>query len=75
MFHNFAPEHAGGADFGYFHEVVASGSEVEDEVFGDVFDGEAAVGEVSQEVVGGGYGEAEFLNDAGACVMEVAAVY
>ena len=74
LLHNLAPQHAGGTNLGNLHEVVAACGEVEHEVLGHLVHGEAAVGEVCHHVVGGGEGEGKFLHDAGAGVVDIAAV-
>ena len=43
-------------------------------MFGYLFHGEAALGEAGHQVVGGCKGESQFLDDAGACIVDVAAV-
>ena len=74
LLHYLTPEEACGAYLGNLHEVVAACGEVEHQTRGNVLDIKAEVGEVGQEVVGGGQGEAEFLHDVGAGVVDVAAI-
>ena len=74
LFHDFAPQQAGGTDFCHLHEVGAADAEVHQDIAGGTLHLASALAQACHQLVGGGKAEAKFLHDVRACVVKQVAV-
>ena len=75
LLHNLRPQQTCSTYFGHLHKIVGADGEAEHHILGHFFGSHAHVGKFCHKLVGGGKGEAEFLNYAGTAVLEQVAVH